>query len=479
MVFSCIRQVVKSLFTLLLVGTLSANGQIIFDTQYSSGPPAQLKCLRPTASGYVLGGSRVSHVDSAGNALLDFYSDHNRIHYVPADSGFVVAANVFITNSDPEVIGHIKRYDSSGNLVWDQVFDSGVWRNFAEDVIVLNSGSLIYAGRHQTVAGSGAVLRGLDSNGNMQWEFLWDTWPGSSYAQELFPRLSSLFVIGKANASYNGESLARDMFVSKHIINGGGELWEYVYDTDSTDDATDLLILTDESVLLLGHSNSDSSTVGPRGVLVNITGDSFLFETTENWSRLYQSNVPEKFNAIELAPDSDYIILGIRGDEGVDSLRTFLMKVDVNGDPEWEYIFASAGYNHQGIEMEREDSTVYVIAGFFDEQTALKDYYLTKVDLSNLPYTEFDNTTPVGSLATENIEIKLYPNPASSLLRIDLPTSIGTQNVLQVFDITGKRVDRFNSNSTHIFYACSKLKPGTYLIQVENHESLTRSFVVR
>jgi hypothetical protein len=479
MVFKHNKQLIKVLFVTFLVGTLSANAQIVFDIQYSSGPPAQLNCLRPALSGFVLGGSRITQVDSAGNMLFDFYEDHNRVHYVPSDSGFVVATNEYVLNSDPEVIGHIKKFDSNGNLMWDQVFDSGVWRNFAEDVIVLNSGNLIYAGRHQTVAGSGAVIRGLNSSGLMQWEFIWNTWPGSSYAQELFPSSSSLFVIGKANASNNGEALGRDMFVSKHLTNGGGELWEYVYDTDSTDDATDLLILNDENVLLVGHSNSDSTTMGPRGVLVNITGDSFFFETTENWSRQYQSNVSEKFNAIEHAPDSGYIILGTRGNEGVDSIRTFLMKVDGEGDPEWEYIFASAGYNHQGIEMEREDSTTYVIAGFFDEQSALRDYYLTKVNLSNLTYTEFEITTPTNILAPPKPNIKIYPNPASSLLRIDLPTSFGAQNIIQVYDLTGKLVDHFHANSTHIFYGCSKLKSGTYLLRVENHKSIAIPFVVQ
>ena len=456
------------LLALLIYPLLPA--QIIFDYQYPSGGTAKANYLRATPLGYLLGGEEGISIDVNGLELLRLPAQHARATFVAKDSGFVVAQNV-IHVGRTKVKAHVLRYDKTGNQQWDRLFSSGIWRNFAEDVAVFEDGTMMYAGHHQSVTGSGAVIRKLDSAGNAVWEKKWNAGTTvASFAKELFPVDTSVCVLGNANAGPDGTRAARDMFVTSHGLTDGRERWRYLYQKDSTQDATDLLVIDQDNVLLVGNSNEANMLAGPRGVLVSITAG------VENWTRTYPSIISEEFHAIEMAPDSGYILLGTRGIEGIDSVKSFLLRIDSDGDPMWEYSLPSAALTHKGIDMEREASMIYVVGGYSTDTTGGGPYFLTKIDISLL---ENPSTAAEALLPPSDFALTLFPNPTSDLLRIDVHAPLTANNTLRIHDLSGRLIAQSIFQSPSVYYDCTSLEGGIYLVEVIlGKKRAVRRFVV-
>ncbi len=82
------------------------------------------------------------------------------------------------------------------------------------------------------------------------------------------------------------------------------------------------------------------------------------------------------------------------------------------------------------------------------------------------------NPTKITSLssdvfAKEQYNIKIYPNPASNIITVTLPTSINTSKaVIRVTDIFGREVKKVNASSSITNITATNLAKGTYLITI-------------
>lgn len=448
-----------------MVISLELPAQIIHNIEYPTGASLNLSSLKASPTGYLMGGNRILETDISGQGEFSLITTAGRVSPVPLDSGFILVYNDF-TPSSPEVEAHVKRFDKFGNQIWHWIFDSGIWRNFAEDVIALDDSSFVYAGRHQSVTNSGAILRKLDLNGNLIWERKFSTGSTiSTYAKELLFADTSFFVIANANASYDGNGPNRDMSISKHREDNGTIEWYYRFSTDSIDDPTDMLILDGNNVMLLGNSTGDSTTIGYRGVLVKVNYE-FGNWPSAVWTQHFGGPTELKLNAIEPCPNGGHLLLGTRASANADSLKTFIMQIDTLGNPVWEYVFASSGAIHAGQEMIRESANVYVIAGHYSDASGQNHFFQTKFNIDDL------NSPSTVKPVIEKSGLRVYPNPASSVIQIDLQESDNAR--IKILDGLGRIVESFQTSTAKVFFDCSKLPVGYYSILVESG-GITRS----
>lgn len=455
----------------ILVG-FSSNAQIIYDNQFPVVESSRAKSLNTTSLGYISGGDRLLHTDFDGNEIFNVEGVANGAHYYAQDSGFVCVFNVITGGNSPAVTAHVKRLDKYGNEIWVRDFVSGYWRNFAEDVVVLYDGMMVYTGRHQSVTGSGAVIRKLCPGGGQIWETKWSSGSTvSTYGKEVFLVDTHLYVIGNANASFDGLGTSRDMFVSKHGYDNGALEWSHVYSSDSIDDATDLLVLDGNSVLLLGNSNGDSLSIGDRGVLANISYDSQTGATT-NWVKNYEAQSQLRTNDIESHPEGGYLILGTRASATSDSIKTFIMAVDTVGEPTWEYVFANTGSVHVGREMLRESSHVYVVSGYYLDVFGNEQYYQTKFDL-----TDLESLTSIEE-REDKYRFHVYPNPTVDLLTIKFNWTSEIEDIA-ILDSQGRTVHSLSPLSTTVHFDCSHLAPGLYYVKAMGKSGFAKQFVVQ
>lgn len=456
---------------LILLFAIPLPAQIIFDYHFPDSLSSTPKSLRVTEEGYLIGGSQLLHVDVNGNVLTRILKAHNRAHPVAIDSG-----SVFIWSDN--IRGHVERYDKKGNQLWETIVRSAVWRNKVEDVITMPDGSFITTGRHATVAGSGAAISKLDSAGKVLWERKWNA--GStvaSYGKEVFHRDSMLYVIGRANAGNGSTSLSRDIFVSRHSVHDGIRDFAYLYKKDSTDDVIDLLFIKNNQLLLLCNTNGDTSLNGNRGMLISLS-DTSNSAFTNNWIKKYPTLEAQQFRAIEMAPDSGYLIMGNKGITGQDSTQTFLLKVDPQGVVEWEYVFENAAYHHTGMEMIHEGGAVYVMAGYTEGLAGDRDYFLTKFDLTHLR-----DSSMVGIAEHEfenQVSFSVFPNPVEDHLKIDIQAKGQKIRQVQILDLSGKVIEQFGTITNQISYECGALAPGVYIVEVQLDKGrMVKRFVVK
>jgi hypothetical protein len=148
------------------------------------------------------------------------------------------------------------------------------------------------------------------------------------------------------------------------------------------------------------------------------------------------------------------------------------MAVDTLGQPNWEYIFSSAGSVHVGSEMIREGSHTYVVSGYYLDEFGDEQYYQTKFDLSNL-----SNTTSIESVNGKT-KLSLYPNPVSDVLVIQQDPSTKPERMV-IRNSMGAIVDIINPLSSITYYECHHLNAGVYYLTQVGASASTQQFVVR
>lgn len=473
--FLMLRSLTKLTLALVLLVFAASDlaAQIIYDKLFQLNVPSTSSTLTPTHDGYLLGGSFLLRVNQQGNEILQVPVLCSGVRSVPVDSGFVVAQSY--NSSGSKFRSSIYRYDKDGNELWKKNFNAGHWSNFAEDILAFDDETFLYAGRFHSVTSTGAILKKLDANGSQLWEYKWNLGSGAvTFPKELYEQNASAFVTGVTNNSGNGST--RDLFTSKHQLSDGTMQWSYINQADSAQEATDVLLLDQNNLFVLGNTNEETTTNGSRGMLISLT--SSPGSVTENWVKYYSSPIPETFTAIEAAPDSGYLILGYRGTEGVDSVRTFLMRVNDAGVPYWEYLFGNNNVTRKGLEMERESNSVYVIGGYDADDLGSRFYTMTKFDLTNINDTLVDGLNELSQAG--NIQLSLYPNPTADLLQIHLLDQLPGTKAVQILDVNGRVVDQFSMRSQQLVYEVNGLQAGTYFLQLTaNQERVVKTFVVR
>ena len=74
----------------------------------------------------------------------------------------------------------------------------------------------------------------------------------------------------------------------------------------------------------------------------------------------------------------------------------------------------------------------------------------------------------------------LYPNPASSNLKIDIPSKISGDVTIEVFDVLGKRIVVKEANKLSNSLDIANWNNGVYLMKISSNKigkSITRRFV--
>ena len=101
-------------------------------------------------------------------------------------------------------------------------------------------------------------------------------------------------------------------------------------------------------------------------------------------------------------------------------------------------------------------------------------YYV--LDVNDTPIDSVDvnilNTVDVNLLNNESI--LAYPNPVSDILNIETP-NISAENLISVYDFSGKRVFSSGLKSSINKLDFSYLKPGVYFYQISNGTTLLKS----
>jgi hypothetical protein len=345
----------------------------------------------------------------------------------------------------------IQKLDSNGNMLWTKSFGGNLDDNGTS--IVIDDFNNIYAtgyfsdtvdfdpnsGVYNLISNGSAdiFVQKLDSSGNMLWaknfggnlndvanKITIDSW-GNIYTTGSFSDtvnfnsnsvITNLIAIGST-----------DIFVQK-LDNSGNFIWAKSMGGIDDDVANSITINQFGSIYTTG---SFKSTVDfdPNSGIYNLTA------TAGNWH-------PSDIFIQKLDAQGDFVwaknLGGSKSDKGND------ITADAMGN-----VYTTGSFSGT-VDFDFDTTTTYLVSGSTDSF----DIFIQKID----------STNHLDVKIVEKVSIKIYPNPSSSLVNLELGD---LKNVsITIFNIDGKKVysERNINNSVH--QITLRENPGIYVIEI-------------
>jgi len=305
-----------------------------------------------------------------------------------SDGGYALAGQTYSFGAGDSDFWLVKA-DSSGNIQWNKTYGEPT-ADGAISVIQTNDGGYALAG-YSTDSNASKDLWFVktDSSGNMQWNRTYGG-TGSDNANSVVQTSDGGYALAGTTNSFS-YGIPHDCWLVKTDSDGNME-WNKTYDGDGGfDGATSLVQTSDGGYTLAGHTGG---FIGQNVWIVKTDSDgNRVLDVT--WG----SAEPAQTSSLIRTSDGGYAVSGwtssLKGFAGFSSYM-FLIKVDVNGNIQWNSTYEGLGDSKALFAVQTDDGG-YAIAGTTrstDEGTHY-DIWFARVDASGAIIPEFPTWTPM------------------------------------------------------------------------------------
>jgi len=374
---------------------------------------------------------------------------------VTPNGGLVLLADFFGTSG-----GDISNYygatdiwvceiDANGELLWEKTLGNE-YGNYAENVYLMEDGSCIILGE---INGTGGMVDCNHHGMRDIWlvkleaenhEIEWQGCYGGSETEtvkDIITFENNFIVVGTTSSNdgdiSNNHGGLYDAWLIE-IDNDGHLIWEHCYGGSEKDGFYNICQTEDNTLLIIGGSNSEDGDVNQTHCPLNICyGNTWVVELDSNkniiWNRVYgpegNDSAPRK-NSIKRIDDRDFIIAAIIHD-------TDNYSGDVNCEP-------YPVNNHQ----------------------------------SSWVFRLYDPNT--GLLQESKSSLKTYPNPAKNSITFELPAITQETNII-IKDVFGRTILDLpvNRGQSQLLWNCSGFPVGVYFYQTEiDHQQYNGKIII-
>ena len=271
---------------------------------------------------------------------------------------------VVIPSTNPEV-------EKDSEKEWDKTF-GGPGNDFAESVQQTSDGGYILAGYTESY-GAGDYdfwLVKVDSNGNKQWD---KTFGGTDKENEASVQQTSDggYIIAGNTFSYGAGSY--DIWLIKTNSNGE-KLWDKTFGGTNYDDARSVQQTSDGGYILAG--STESYGAGKRDV--------WLIKTDSNgnkqWDKTFGGTDIDWVKSVQQTSDGGYILAGSTFSYGAGDGDVWLIKIDSNGNKQWDKTFGGTEFD-KAFSVQQTSDSGYILIGETESYGAGDDdIWLIKTD---------------------------------------------------------------------------------------------------
>lgn len=415
-----------------------------------------------------------------GNPLLHEYSGIGKLINI-GDTNFVFTGTTFtdsVSNSTDSAMISLTKFDRSGNVLWRYYYGNSNKISYGNDLQQTLDGGYIISGWTtgwgNTNYTSSFLLK-VDSLGNQEW---YKIFGGSSSNHQRESQSVDLadnkgFIL--SGRFYQGLATRQDINIIK-TDSLGNVIWNKTYGTPEDDTYGHIVkygnsgdyILTAAIDIVSGNILEDF-----QGYIARISGvdGSIVWDDTTG---IVQNGTNDSFesNAIIL---NNGDLIGIGGTAftstpggGADS---WLVKYDGNGNKLWQRTFNKYGGNNQHYfwDIKQTYDNGFVICGDITNfSIPEKNMWVLKLD--SLGCEIANCSVGVEEEIALKEPVKVYPNPANSIVAIQYNETTFTNSTFNLIDVMGKEVlnKRIESNSTSI--DISSYSKGVYFYQLINQK---------
>ncbi len=258
-------------------------------------------------------------------------------------SFFVVALVVICSSGGSQADQWVKTYGGSGNAKANSIQQS-------------SDGGYIVAGHTQSLdAGSQDIwILKLDVSGNIQWQKTYGG-NGSDEATSIQQTSDGGYVVaGSTTSSGTG---AKDIWVSR-LDQSGNIQWQKTYGGISDDEASAILQTPDEKYLVVGSTYLEGAS--KKDLLVMRLDKDGNIE----WQRAYGGGTGDDvIHSMQQTSDGKYILAGSTESYGTGRRDVWILKLDKDGNIEWQKAYGLTGYEEAYSIQETSDGG-YIAAGW-------------------------------------------------------------------------------------------------------------------
>lgn len=449
------------------------------------------------------GGMCFAKIDTLGN-LIDFhiYNDSLVDHYTIvypnsltklSDSSGYAAVGQFFFRAN----GYFAKFDNNGLLVnLKEYEDLSTEVDFFQQIIEVENGFIIAGNKFKWAGELEVFVMKIDNSGNVVWESIYGNLNRNDTFGNIFKISDNEFIIGSATTSLQGASLPGIKNTSKifAIDSLGNIQWEWESVPSLEELGVGKLFKTQEGhwAYMSGrgwyNATYNEISVQPK-FIIRDEAFNLIYEDTFGMADNIINNF---YNTIQLN-DGGWLAVGIKPvsypvlpeHTFYNSFSGWMARLDHQGNQLWNRLdtafwsaeTGSTNYYYDAVEL---PSGSIVVCGYSRTyEPAPKDWgWLIKVDKNGCVDTLF--CAPVTSSTTDetviNQELKIYPNPAQSVINIAYSTPEKWDKI-EGFNAFGQVVIvRLNEAGSQI--DISWLSNGIYYLRfTKGNQSITRKIV--
>ncbi|USZ68084.1 PKD domain-containing protein [Halorussus salilacus] len=262
--------------------------------------------------------------------------------------------------------GWVMKIDEEGERQWERTYGEDGSSAFWS---LETDGDAIYAGGWQDDGNAEAWLMELDADGEEVWSETYDTLRSGSdeYVNSIFADDDGLLLTGTIESSTYDPS---DAWVLK--VDGEGEVrWEEEYGGTDVDRVHDAAATDDGGYVLAGRTASHGED-GEDGWLLKIDG-----EGDQQWDRTYGTERDDAFYGV-LAEEDGYVLTGAKhklDERGADG---WVIRADESGSKQWEQTYGNDNWDKFWPAIEGHDGG-YLAVGDSTSFSENQDGWLVRV----------------------------------------------------------------------------------------------------
>ena len=314
---------------------LNANGGVMWQTTYGGNGGDHAYAIEQTSDrGYITVGS----TRSFGAGGLDFW---------------------------------VIKLDANGGVMWQKTY-GGSENDWATSIHQTEDGGYIVSGMVDSFgAGSDdAWVIKLDANGAIVWQ---KTYGGNNadWINAIQQTSDGGYIAAGWTASYSAGNY--DVWVLRLDTNGA-VVWQKTYGGRSGDFANSVQLTSDGGYIVAGYTASFGAGNFDIWVLRLDSSGAAI------WQKTYGGIADDRANSVQQTSDGGYIVAGYTSSFGAGNSDVWVLKLDSNGEVEWQKTYGGSG-NEYAYSIQQTSDSGYIVAGYtFSFGAGGADVWVLKLD---------------------------------------------------------------------------------------------------
>jgi len=274
--------------------------------------------------------------------------------------------------------------------------------------------------------------------------------------------------------------------------------WQQCYGGTSKDFANNVIELADGYIILGSTMSNDGDVSGLHDPPDNSENSTdiwvFKIDKTGNllWQKCLGGTNSDKANNIFTTTDGGYMIVGgtrssdgdVSGYHGIPGYPNYtddiwFAKIDSTGNLLWQYCYGGVAdeFIYRGV-IQKSDWDYVLAIG--TETQEWRCYFGPNLRPDFRIAELYDSTVAINETPVGTTEVKIYPNPANSLLNIELANTPRASNTtIEMIDINGKRVLKYVPKNKMSHLNINPLKSGLYLVKIQTGNTITTQRIIK